>query len=390
MRSVENAVQETLELIHSVGLPHPSGPLLESFVTEAVSPVQAALYVSERLRAGECSSLLSDWTYIIECTKKLALDSLPRTSGSFTWQFTSRPQIQERKHFNPIGCFTNAFLATWLIFPKEFRMFCYNVLRRVGLHLYGPPNSVSTVQRLPFGLYLKYQGESDTFRNEFNALQMVHKYTSIPAPNPLDIVSQSGRTDTLSLSPDTYLLLTRLPGLPLSRCQYILSDRDCEQISNQMKDYLSQIRGIPKTVNKEMAICNTLGEACHDPRICGGQPVGPFTDEAAFSQTLRYSDDAARRGHKIVFTHADLNPRNILVDKVTLADGSCGWVVTGIVDWETSGYYPDYWDYTKSMFEGFRWTRRYNDMLHKLFMEFGDYSKEFDVEKRSWESGDGV
>jgi hypothetical protein len=157
-----------------------------------------------------------------------------------------------------------------------------------------------------------------------------------------------------------------------------------------MKDYLSEIRSIPKTVNKEMAICNTLGEACQDPRIYGGQCVGPFTDEAAFSQTLRYPDDAARRGHKIVFTHADLNPRNILVDKVIRADGSYGWVVTGIVDWATSGYYPDYWDYTKAMFEGFRWTRRYNDMLHKLFMEFGDYSKEFDVEKRSWESGDGV
>lgn len=103
-----------------------------------------------------------------------------------------------------------------------------------------------------------------------------------------------------------------------------------------------------------MAICNTVGEACHDPRIQGGQQIGPFKDEAAFNQTLRYSGDAARRGHKIVFTHADLNPRNILVDRMVQPDGSRGWKVTGIVDWETSGYYPEYWDYTKAMFEGFR------------------------------------
>lgn len=92
----------------------------------------------------------------------------------------------------------------------------------------------------------------------------------------------------------------------------------------------------------------------------------------------------------MVFTHADLNPRNILVDRVIQSDGSRSWEVTGIVDWETSGYYPEYWDYTKAMFEEFRGFRRYTNMIAKVFAEFGDYSQEYDVEKRSWESGDGV
>lgn len=64
--------------------------------------------------------------------------------------------------------------------------------------------------------------------------------------------------------------------------------------------------------------------------------------------------------------------------------------MTGIVDWETAGYYPEYWDYTKSLFEGFRWTWRYVSMVKKIFAALGDYSKEMDVEVRSWESGDGV
>ncbi|KUL89319.1 hypothetical protein ZTR_03623 [Talaromyces verruculosus] len=277
-----------------------------------------------------------------------------------------------------------------LLFPAKLRLAGYGVLQQLGERIYGKPNGYSTVQRLPFGLYLKFQGDVEGFCNEFNALRVVRKNTSIPVPRSLDLAIKPAVLDDPFSSPVAYLLTTRLPGQPLSRCLEILSDQDLEQISYQLKDYLSQLRSIPKTINPEMAICNTVGEACHDPRIQGGQPVGPFKDEAAFSQTLRYSDEPARRGHEIVFTHADLNPRNILVDRVVQRDGSRSWKVTGIVDWETSGYYPEYWDYTKAMFEEFRGFRRYTNMVRKVFAAFGDYSREYDVEKRSWESGDGV
>lgn len=38
-----------------------------------------------------------------------------------------------------------------------------------------------------------------------------------------------------------------------------------------------------------------------------------------------------------VFTHGDLSSLNILVH---------GEEVVGIIDWETSGWYPSYWEYT--------------------------------------------
>jgi thiamine kinase-like enzyme len=40
-----------------------------------------------------------------------------------------------------------------------------------------------------------------------------------------------------------------------------------------------------------------------------------------------------------VFTHADLNPFNILVR---------GDDVVGIIDWEFAGWYPHYWEYTSN------------------------------------------
>jgi aminoglycoside phosphotransferase (APT) family kinase protein len=136
----------------------------------------------------------------------------------------------------------------------------------------------------------------------------------------------------------------------------MLSDRDAFEFVVEMQDYLTQLRAIPKEVSPEFA--NTLGGACRDPRIRDGNPVGPFVDEEAFNQVLLHSDDSSRRGHNVVFTHADLNLQNILVDQVVKLDGTRGWKISGIVDWENSGYYPEYWDYTKALFEGFRYNER--------------------------------
>ena len=280
-------------------------------------------------------------------------------------------------------------LKAWIICPSKVRIAIYDFLRKLGQYFYGPPDHTATVQRLPFGLYLKYHGVADSFRNEFNALNMVRKYTTIPAPRPLDIVTMQEKESSIFF-PDykAYKLITKVPGAPLSRCQEVMSDDDFARIADQLEHYLAQIRNIPREVKSDMEVCNTLGKACRDPRIRLGDPIGPFADEVAFSQMLRFSEDPARQGHKILFTHADLNPRNILVDEILRSDGSTGWSVTGIVDWETAGYYPEYWEYSKAMFEHFRWPRRYNEWVKGLFSRLGDYSRELDVEIRSWEAGD--
>jgi aminoglycoside phosphotransferase (APT) family kinase protein len=264
----------------------------------------------------------------------------------------------------------------------------YGLLRRLGRLLYGKPADHSTVQKVPFGLYLKYQGDPDGFRNEFNALQLAHRYTSIPAPEPLDIVSRQDSKDFPSH--EAYLLITEVPGIPLSQCHELLSDEDLECISKHMTKYISQLRKIPGPSNTAVSVCNTLGEECRDTRIRGAEPVGPFVNEDAFNQVLRFPDHPGRQGHSIVFTHADLNPRNILVGPVAQLDGRVRWDVTGIVDWENSGYFPEYWEFTKAMFEGFRWPMRYNKVVRTFFKEFGGYELELQVETMSWETGDAV
>jgi hypothetical protein len=314
---------------------------------------------------------------------KPSTDSQPPTRN-----VNCKPGRREPYFFT--GLMATACVAVWTKFPVPVRLATYKLLRKLGNRLYGKHNEWEPVQRLPFGLYLKYLGDPNGFRNEFNALQMVRRYTSVPVPRPIDLIVIPSESKEPFYPQDAYLLTSRIPGMPLSDCMEMLSDEDGDKFAAQMRDQITQIRAIPKVVSPEYAICDTMGGPCRDPRISHADPVGPFVDETAFNQVLRNPDDESRRGHKIVFTHADLNLRNILVDRVVQSNGDKDWIVTGIVDWENSGYFPDYWDYTKSQFEGFRYDQRWRDFLSSMFVPFGDFSKEFEVEKRSWEEGDYI
>lgn len=61
---------------------------------------------------------------------------------------------------------------------------------------------------------------------------------------------------------------------------------------------------------------------------------------------------------QVVFTHADLHPNNIMVDP------SSRGTVVGLIDWEQSGWYPDYWEFCKAEF-----TAEFGSEWHKYMAE---------------------
>lgn len=65
-------------------------------------------------------------------------------------------------------------------------------------------------------------------------------------------------------------------------------------------------------------------------------------------------DDAA-----IVFTHSDLHPRNIMVDS---EDPSR---IVAIIDWEQSGWFPDYWEFCKA-----EYTAEFGSDWHNYILEY--------------------
>ncbi|KAM5520957.1 hypothetical protein FOXYSP1_14847 [Fusarium oxysporum f. sp. phaseoli] len=258
-----------------------------------------------------------------------------------TITYVPRQQFPVRMRSSSLGlghAFIRPTMLFWGFFPSRICITAYELLRKLRSRLYGKDGDAQ-VQRLRFGLYLKYNSNPDTLRNEYNALRVLKQKTTIPAPRAFDVVSQNTGEENFG-----YLLMSRVPGTALATCQDALSDQDYANLSAQLKECVSQMREIPKPVNHGIAIYNTLGEACRDPRIRDWAPIGPFPDEASFSQNLRFSDESSRRGHKIVFTHEDLSPRNIMMERIKDSAGARGWRLSDIIDGETAGYYPEYWD----------------------------------------------
>ncbi|KAF5121146.1 hypothetical protein E5D57_013482 [Metarhizium anisopliae] len=54
-----------------------------------------------------------------------------------------------------------------------------------------------------------------------------------------------------------------------------------------------------------------------------------------------------RADHDLVPTHADLHPRNIMVDWDTEEGDNLH--ITAIIDWELAGWYPEYWEFVKAL-----------------------------------------
>lgn len=167
-----------------------------------------------------------------------------------------------------------------------------------------------------------------------------------------------------------------LPGEKIGLMLPTMTDEQIQAVVQALKKYTAELRQIPNKSGSGSAICNALGGGILDWRIGDSQREElTCQDEAEFNQYLTrdlpLNEDARKQilkthsvKHEIVFTHADLNPRNILVDE----NGK----ISGIVDWECAGWYPEYWEYTKAHFT-VRYTIRWiADVIDQVFLEYRD------------------
>jgi tRNA A-37 threonylcarbamoyl transferase component Bud32 len=131
-----------------------------------------------------------------------------------------------------------------------------------------------------------------------------------------------------------------------------LKPEERSSIIEQLRGYMEQLRSIEGSFIG--SIDNTY---CEDQLFTDDLgSYGPYEDENSFHEgiikALRSSQEGpytemvadfirALPQHRIVLTHSDFAPRNILVSQ--------GKVVA-ILDWEMAGYYPEYWEYVKAYY----------------------------------------
>ncbi|PSR94349.1 kinase-like domain-containing protein [Coniella lustricola] len=121
--------------------------------------------------------------------------------------------------------------------------------------------------------------------------------------------------------------------------------------------------------NARDAYYGRLGRRPYNDIFLGSStlPCGPFNHESQLNEAFyqRYASlhpDLATgrgafyrervfpkilKGHPPVFTHGDLQAKNILVRE---ADG-----LPVVVDWECAAWYPSYWEYTNALWTSRRW-----------------------------------
>ncbi|CAK7267612.1 hypothetical protein SEPCBS57363_002675 [Sporothrix epigloea] len=186
---------------------------------------------------------------------------------------------------------------------------------------------------------------------ELEALLYVRKYTKVPVPRVYRTYPASeGRI---------YIEMELVEGVNLAELwlRTGLSDDAQTAIMADLHDAVAQLRSLPPPTQGDIVASASTKEGLTDGRI-GPETYGPFASHDAFHEFLRggipiettqktYGDavfQAHSKHYKTYFTHADLVPRNIIIKNGRIA---------AIVDWGFSGWYPEYWEYTKIHFDAF-------------------------------------
>ncbi|KAF5376427.1 hypothetical protein D9615_008632 [Tricholomella constricta] len=153
-----------------------------------------------------------------------------------------------------------------------------------------------------------------------------------------------------------HLFMTRIPGVTLHSRWPTMSISQKESVCSTLNTMLSELHNIPWTPGIPLG---TLipPYTCKDTRQYV-RTGGPIYNEFEFndfllctphirisSSYLKWLRSCLRDDHRIVLSHGDLNPKNIILQD----DQSGGVVVSGIIDWEMGGWYPEYWDALKAL-----------------------------------------
>lgn len=150
--------------------------------------------------------------------------------------------------------------------------------------------------------------------------------------------------------------MTKLPGKTLAEVIQDMSDAEVKSVVKELSGYMKQLRSFDKDEGGNApAIGGIGGTPGYDSRI-GSIPFGPYTTMADFHTYLRLREPlehweyepnvTAIHGkpegaYKVKLTHGDIAPRNVLVKHGR---------ITGLIDWEFAGWYPEYWEYTRMFF----------------------------------------
>lgn len=139
-----------------------------------------------------------------------------------------------------------------------------------------------------------------------------------------------------------------IKGQPLDTLWPDMSVQEKRDIALQLRELIEKMRSVAPLAHLIGACDGTeirdtrLYSTYHSPACRHEGAFNDFLLSGLYEHTPPLVREAFSRrlqtNHRVVLSHCDLTPRNILVQ-----DGK----IQGLVDWEDSGWFPEYWEYVK-------------------------------------------
>lgn len=177
--------------------------------------------------------------------------------------------------------------------------------------------------------------------SEASTLRFISRHTSIPVPKVLCSFTHHGLT---------YIVLERIKGGIIGSGWVHQNEESKAKLLSQLAKMVAEMRELQPPA--DIVVASVDGGPLFDCRVPGRSlHFGPFNTVQDFHRHLRMGmefdpgldpqiQDLINQQSKTwpsVFTHGDLSSLNILIR---------GDDIVGIIDWETAGWYPSYWEYT--------------------------------------------
>lgn len=178
---------------------------------------------------------------------------------------------------------------------------------------------------------------------EAHAMQFVPSCTSIPVPKVYYAFIYKGTS---------YTVMRRIRGQMVGSLWSLRTEESKMRILDQLRGMIMELRSVP--VPEGAGVSSVDGGPFYDCRLPSRFYWGPYATIREFHQALVGGNDFDTEcpipdlsellefyrqwsGNELVLTHGDLSSFNIMVQ---------GDTVVGILDWETAGWFPTYWEYT--------------------------------------------
>ncbi|KAK6500380.1 hypothetical protein TWF481_010723 [Arthrobotrys musiformis] len=234
------------------------------------------------------------------------------------------------------------------------------------------PSTGFRVSRISAGYYIKW-GVRDV---EARAMAFVRESTTVPVPKVLGFWSSPAtphtsekRRESAGAGELNYMLIEALPGDPVGEVWVEMDDGAKGRFKLEFTGYLRELRALEQPIPTEFTQRDSIdtgrgyiGAINHQPltdhRIAT-IPYGPFQDVESWLECEyllgyvakarpkdvydRLGRELRKKDARVVFTHSDLTPRNVLVDKESGR-------ITGIVDWDSAGWCVEWWEGVKGVY----------------------------------------